>query len=295
MAENGAVKSYIKGLSLTAKSWRLSLYLWGVNILFALIVFLPFYNLMSGELSNSLSGDRMRAGFDLYWVTDFIYKYQSSLTPVLVSIMISAGIYAFINTFLSGGIVGRLYKKSEKLTFSGFFADCGKYWGRYLRLALVTVPLTVILAGGAVMIWELITTLSKETAESEFTLIMIRLGRVFIIGGIFFFISTVADYARIGMAGNDSTKAVRWFFQSFRFVMSNLIAVTGLFILNAVGYVLITICYLELSTVMPESSMFWVFLMFILQQVFIFMKTGVRVQVYGSGVVLFMKRTRSMV
>lgn len=295
MAKTGALKAYIKGLKQTVESWKLSLYLWGVNLIFALLIFFPFYNLISKELDFSLSGDRMASGFDLFWFTDFIYKYESVFSPLFLSILFPVVLYVLFNTFITGGIIGRLYKQSEKITIKQFVADCGKYWGRFFRLFLISVPVYLIVLGVAAAVYGAVTSGAVEGAVTELTEIVVNVGRVILLGTLFFILSLIFDYAKIGMAGNDSTRAFRWMIQSTVFVFKNLISVAGLFILNGIGYIAATFLYLEIATVMPENSLIFVMLVFFIQQLFMLSKAGMKVLVYSSGVILFMKRSRSVI
>jgi len=65
-----------KGFRITLATSRMVLFLFAVNLIFSLILTIPMYNSIQDSLGESLSRDRMAAGFDYIWWEEF--RDQSS-------------------------------------------------------------------------------------------------------------------------------------------------------------------------------------------------------------------------
>ena len=135
----GIGKVFGQGLATTAKKGRLVAYLWTIYLLFALLVVAPFYLLLQSQLSRSLLGERLFAGVDLLWIGDLVYKYHE-MPPLVIGWFLGTSLlFLVLLAFLNGGVIGRIAAGEEKVTFRNFFGDCGRYFGRFFRVFLLSL------------------------------------------------------------------------------------------------------------------------------------------------------------
>lgn len=134
----GIVKIFGQGLATTARKGKLLAFLWPVYLLFALFVVAPFHFLLQSHLSRSLLGEKLFAGTDMLWIGDLVYKYQE-LPPLVIGWLLGTSLlFLVLLAFLNGGIIGRIAAAEEKVTLRDFFGDCGRYFGRFFRVFLLS-------------------------------------------------------------------------------------------------------------------------------------------------------------
>jgi len=118
----GIFKLLKKGMAESNKKFKVVIYLWAVNVLFALMVVLPFYFVLKNHMSRSLMGESLLRGFDYLWLGDAVYKFGGSASLIPFWFMVPAAFYLFLHIFLNGGIIGRLNDIDTRVCLAGFSA-----------------------------------------------------------------------------------------------------------------------------------------------------------------------------
>ena len=115
-----------------------------VNLLFGLIIMLPFRSIVSKFVGHSLMGAKLAGRFDMNFLFEFL-KYNNA-APVIIAVLviIVAAVYWLFALFLSGGALS-IFASNEKYTLTLLLSNSAKYFGRFLRLVLWCMPVFVIL------------------------------------------------------------------------------------------------------------------------------------------------------
>ncbi|MDH3591940.1 MAG: hypothetical protein OER88_08685 [Planctomycetota bacterium] len=134
MREVGAALTV--GLKAPLARWRLVLLLWLVRLVPIVAAFgLPVYAraaARSSRLPNA--GDLLAAdsadGFAFAWTSDFFQDFDRAADTVFWLVVVTWLLVAFV----AGGVIATLAGRRT----DGFLVECGRYAGRFLRLALLS-------------------------------------------------------------------------------------------------------------------------------------------------------------
>jgi hypothetical protein len=217
-------------------------------------------------------GERLVQGFDFLWLGDIIYKYQDVASLFIGWMVVPAILFLLFQIFLNGAIIGRIVAVEEKVTISSFFGDCGKYFWRFLRVFLISLVGYILVLGilgraiGA--LWNAWT----KNASNEWTLIIASLMRLFILLLLFSIIKMFFDYVKVGLAAEDSKKAVRGTLSNFSFLGQRFFKAWGLFLLVGLIFIVLTAVYLVVARVLPKTGIIPMIIVFLWQQAYIFAK-----------------------
>lgn len=138
-------------------------------------------------------------------------------TPALISVIThyEALTYTGLMTFLLGGVLDRLAR--DRATAShGFFAACGVYFFRFLRLMALAVPIYA-----ALFLW-----VYDALPEGELPSYLLLAPLVLLVHVLF-------DYAKVRMVVEDRRSAIGALAASFRFIKRHPAAAINLYVLNA--------------------------------------------------------------
>lgn len=204
----GVFKAIFSGMGTTFRKPRLLIVLYAVNLVFAVVVALPLLMIVQDELGHSLLGLTVRPA-DLMWAGEAVLKYIEVLPALIVGFVVFGISYLALHIFLNGGIVGRLLDKEGPASLAGFVADCGRYFGRYVRLFLVSLVFLVLTLG---VFMSLVSALFKPLAEAAITewlpLILSNL-HLLIALLLLSIVHMTVDYARIAVAVDGERKVLK--------------------------------------------------------------------------------------
>lgn len=266
----------------TIGSIRLLWLIYSITLVLGLLAALPFYNTLKVEDQNSLAFLNLLNGFDYTIYSDFMHRSQRVISP-LISVGRWLGlVYIFLSVFFAGGILLRFSQSNNPFNSGLFWQGCSHYFGRFLRLFLVTL-LFVIIGGG---LWLVVGSLVGVALNDTLT----ERGQFWI--GVTFFalfaltatlILCIGDYAKVLMFREDEHNAFRAFGQAGRLVFGNLARTYGLYLLLIlIGTGLFGIYFL-LDEAILMSNWLTILIMFVIQQSMIFVRVGLKVWSLGTA------------
>jgi hypothetical protein len=137
--------------------------------------------------------------------------------PSLITVIPSSHMWAHaaLLTFLLGGVMDRLARDRATASF-GFFGACGMFFFRFLRLAVLSVPLYY-----ALLRWVYPRLPADEQMNSVIVLVLLSA------------VQLVFDYAKVRMVVEDRRGVFGAVAASLRFVRRNALAVLALSAINA--------------------------------------------------------------
>lgn len=169
---------------------------WAVNLIYASLVASPFLFLIHAGLAASLYGDRVRP-FDVDWLADMFYAYQSALPAAVGLVVAAVAVYALLSVFLSGGLAGRLLDAEGGTTLREFFSDCGKHFWPFFKLAAFWALCLVL---GLGLVWSSLSRLTEwagRNAAGEWPVIAMSATKAAVILLLLSALRLFLDYARI--------------------------------------------------------------------------------------------------
>lgn len=273
--------------ALTSPGLVVTLYL--VNLLLAFPAFYLSFSVLHSALGNSLAGTSLVEGFDYTIWRDLARVHGISLATVLQSAVPLAVLGIAAQTFLSGGILD-LLTRQKRFAASAFFQACGTYLGRFVRIwvltaiMVATVALLFLTALGAVLAAADARPDSDRAAAVgigvSLALLVLALLPVLM----------ASDYARVDTVAEGRRSSWKAVGRGFAFLLHNPGSTLALHLLLLLLLAISGAVYLLLEGLTGIDSPLTIFLMAVLQQVFMIARAAIRIAFSAGEVALYEER-----
>jgi len=281
----GNFKIIGKGVSAVRRNSRMTLWLWLIDFLFGIIVAAPVYFFVNKDFGHSPAGEGLR-GMSFTWLGDSIYKYQELLPALAGWVLVPALLFILVSIFLNGGIIGRL-AAGEKTTLQGFFADCGKYFGRFFRVFLLSLPVYILVFGGLLKLVSAPFKLWAKNAGGEMPVIIASNLRFLVTILILSIVQMYFDYVKIHLAAREGRKVLAAAAAALSFVGRKFFKAWGLYLLVGLLFVAATAVFIVLTNVLAGTGVVALVLGFILAQAYILARIFAKVLFFASELDLY--------
>jgi hypothetical protein len=252
-----------------------------INLLFALALAIPFYGVITNAAHGSLQVNKLLEGFNYTTMQEFMDSTKGSISLLFKEGIWLAILYLLVSIFMAGGILktldnGAVFERKE------FFANGSKFFFKFLRLTLYFIIIHALVILIIYLPLSLIIVTLGKNAESEKALIYAAIagGGLYIL--IFIYLLIVAHYTRFMIITEDSTKVLKKIWASVKFVSRKFFSTYPLYLLLLAGLVLLILVYKFLSGVIGMTTGFTIFIMFLIQQAFIWSRIWFKIWIYGS-------------
>lgn len=285
---------------------------WATLVLLTLPFALVVSDAIVRHLGGSLAAETAAAGVNFDWWNEFLaqttglgHTFTPSVIgfaavlsnlgtladggslPGVVALIVSANVLA--STFLLGGILDRL-ARDRAIASHGFFAACGVFFFRFVRLGIVAA---VVYA--ALFLWLhpwLFGTLYEAWTRdmtSERSAFGVRLLLYIAFAVVLFAANLLFDYAKIRMVVEDRRSAIGALIAGGRFLRRNASAAIALYLLNASSFALVLAFYFVVAP--GAGGGWWTALAgFLVSQLYIALRIAVRLTFAASQIALFQGR-----
>ena len=303
--------NFIKGFHTSRKNFRMVLFLLVLNLLFSLILAVPMYTSLEESIGGSEVGDRMQKGFDYIWweefrdqskgiettfspsilgkgavLDNFVHLVHFGETSLPKVILVFGALYILFHTFLSGGIISVLAGDTSVFSIRGFFSGAGKLASRFFLLMILSGVFFFLV----IVLKDFFSTVAdsvSDTTKSEIIPFYLTLISSIFVYALFLFIQMVFDYARIKTALEDNRNVLQTTKDTFVFVFKNIGSTMGLFYLLFLTNLVLTVIYIILTEIIPQSSSVCIAVVFVIQQMFICSLIWIRCWLYSSQLELY--------
>jgi hypothetical protein len=296
-----------KGFMTTGKTTKMVLFLFFINLLFSLILAVPMYNSLKSSLGSSEAGNRMAESFDTIWWEEFRDEakgLETTFTPSIIGkgailtnletliqmrffsappILIGFGLlYIILHTFLAGGILSTFNQDEPRFAVKEFLQGAGSHFLRFFALMLFSwLFLFIISAFLRSALLPIIYDISSDS-YSEVIPFFLMLALSAITFFLLLLIQMVFDYARIKVVLEDERNFLKATGKAFSFVFKHPFSTFGLFYLIFLLNIAITVIYILIKEIIPQSDVLTVLAAFLFQQLFIFALIWIRCLLYAS-------------
>jgi hypothetical protein len=263
---------------------KLLFFLYGVNLFIAYFMSIPLMGMLEEALDHTTMANKLLQAFDMTALVTVLSEFGRGINlgwPVIIFSLI----YLILSTFFSGGIVGLLTDR-KNFILAEFMSDSAKYFGRFIRLLLIIIGLLLLVLILYSMLSFLGATMTRK-AETEFWPFVLFIVNVTLIAVILAVINMLADYTKIYIVTHDSDKIVHSFRMSLLFVYRHIVKTSVLFGLLLLTVMVLLVLYLGFESLIPTQLVLGVALFFVVSQLFMFLKVGLRVWFYGGQIALF--------
>lgn len=245
----------IDGIRRVAKAPTLVVGVYMVTLLTTIPLGIVIYEAIATDLGNSVAADTAVSSVNWEWWEEFqsratgikrtfnprilgfaaVLSNQSNFVDNRLpskEIVLTACVYLGIWIFLVGGIIDRLARQ-RRTASAGFFAVCGTFFFRFVRLGLLAGTAYWILFN-LVHNWlfDAVYIAATENLAVERSAILIRM-TLYIVFGLFLLpVNLVFDYAKIRAIVEDRHSMVGAVLAAFRFIRRHPKGTFGLYLLN---------------------------------------------------------------
>jgi hypothetical protein len=249
----GILKIFGQALTTSVRKARLLAILWPVYLLFSLFVVAPFYFLLQA-ISPGHSGREPLTGFDMLWIGDLFINTRRFRR------LFSAG-------FLGTPFFSSCWRHSqrrphrpdragkERVTIASFFGDCGRYFGRFFRVLLLSLIGYFLVLGVLGRLVSIPFRIWNEAASSQWTTLIASSLRLLVLLLLFSVVKMFFDYVKVALVVDDSRRTVRTTLRTFGFIGRRFFKAWGLFLIVGLILVVSTLVYLAGAKILPKTGL----------------------------------------
>jgi len=314
-----------EGFRAVRRSWGLALLLLVVNVCVAALLALPLAARLARDLENSQAAANMMYGFDYAWWSHwserqpgwakafapdffgagFAFKNLDLLlrgqlpagffaSPLgeaagagLDAVILGLGLlYLVLQTFLVGGVLGVLRSPQGSWTVRGLLHGSGFYFGRFLRLALLTLL-------AAWVVFQLNAPFARwadrqaEEAVSGRTALYWTVGHNAALLLALLFLNMVSSYAKVVVVLEERSSAILAFLSSLAFCLAQLRKTLGHYLALVGCGVVLVVAWNALDSRWDTVGYRTQLVTLLLAQAFVFGRIGLRLALLGGQVALY--------
>lgn len=281
------IKSIKSGIVQAWANKRMILIFYLPNLFFGLLIMFPFRSFVNKFVGYSLMGTKLGERLNLDFIFEFL-KYNSINPATIMSLFLFVlAIYWVVVLFLSGGAFS-VFASREKYNPTLFWGSAAKYFGRFFRLLLWSLPVFAILS-----CLQFIETACERLlfGSDPYQYISywggwIKIGLRYI---SLLLCGLVFDYARIHAILNDEHKMRKSLWQGIKFAFTNFVQTFGLAFLLFIAGGAALVIYNPIANMLLVPNTVIVILLFVLQQGYIFFRMMLRLIFYSSQLYLYNK------
>ena len=285
---------------------------WLMTLLFSLPLTLALRDAIADHLGASLAADRAAAGVDYDWMQEFGDVAMGSMVtfkPTIIgfaavldnlsallddttrpiAIVAFASAYVGLWIFLAGGILDR-YASDRATRAYGFFAACGVFFFRFVRLAIAQwIVYAFLFESMHVWLFDWLYHYLILDVTVERTAFLIRLALYAVFGLVLAACNLIFDYAKVRAVVEDRRSALGAVVAAVRFIARNYAAAVTLYLLNVLLFLIVIGVY---AVVAPGAGTagapMWA--AFLVSELYIAARLWVKLVFWGSATALFQER-----
>lgn len=280
-------KAYSEGLKSAVQTIRMSVLIYSTIFVFAVILVMPFNSALSNQAGNTMALQGLLKHFNYTIYNDFMPSASKSINPLLQQAVWMGGLYFLFAVFFTGGVLRVLSIGERKFSIVNFLSGCGEYFFRFLRLGIYLLIVDLIIALAVFIPLTMLLSNNYETTQNEASLFYISLSGAFIFAVLIILVLIVGDYAKIILFKEDSRKVIRAIGRSAKFVFRHFIGTYALYLIILAGLVLSFVLYFILDNAIGMISGFTILVMFLIQQIFIWLRVLIKIWFLGSELSFF--------
>ena len=279
-----SLQAYIAGFKTLFQFKKLWLWYYLANLVIALLASIPVFYFFKGNFGHSVAMQDLLERFDFRIITDILNQYGVGIAPLFNQSMVLSVFFLILTAYFLGGILRTYLLKDTHVDAASFVANCFRYGRKILFLAVLFLGLQLLLFA---VFWFSFESLSggfsPDDVESEavITSALRWVGVPYLVVVAIF--SMVHDYAKVHLV-RKSTGVFASFLNGFRFCWTHFRTVFFLMLFHLLTFLVVYVLYKLIDMGFSETTGLRVFLFFLISQVFIFLRIGLKLWNLGSVV-----------
>lgn len=264
---------------------RMVLIFFLANLFFGLVLMIPFRAALDNFVGHSLMGAKLAGRFDFDFLFEFFKNNNNIVLTFQNMILVFPAVYWLFSLFLSGGAFA-VFASGETFSRDVFWSGAARYFGRFFRLAIWSLPVF-----GILFCLQFIETGFERLIFGSDPYQNIIFWGAWIKFGLrtisILLIGLVLDYGRIHAVLNDEQRMRISLWHGIKFAFGNLPQTFGLtFALFLMGAVVLVI-YNPIADRLSAPNAFVIAILFLLQQAYMFFRMMLRLTLFSSQMHLY--------
>ena len=301
----GAAGSFIDGINRVKRAPVLVIGVWLATLVLAMPLAIALHEQLDAHLGASLAAQSAASGVNFDWWNEFLAQTSGvgvSFVPAILGfaavmnnlstvadmtglpavIATAVAVNLLVSLFLAGGVLDRL-ARDHSVGAGGFFAVCGVFFVRFIRLGLIASAVYWTLFGAFHQwLFEGLYPLLIADLTVERTAFLIRLGLYAVFALPVCFVNVLFDYAKIRAVVEDRRSMIGAVVASWRFITRHPVDVWALYAFNVLLFLIVIGIYYLIA---PGGNAN--LLAFAIGQIYIVLRVIVRLQFTASQTALF--------
>lgn len=259
-----------------------------MNFIFALFAAFPLNNYLQSTVAHTLSIQESLEGFNYGIISDFLNEYGTGLAVVFNQSLVVMLFFFILNIFFAGGILNLIKYQPAKYDSSTFWRGCSKYFWRFFRLTvyfLITHALLLFVCysifmkmSGGFNFFEM------ENDQQVVTGLKIVLPIYLLLS---FFVFLFNDYFKLHIVNQEKKYLFKPFTTNLKFLSTNILPAAILYLINLLVFVTIFLVFYFITRSMGAQTYIGILLVFIANQVWVILKTSVKLVNLSSAGYLY--------
>ncbi len=301
-----ALGAFLEGWRRVLRAPAITLGVLAALFLLALPLGLALRGMLTEHLGASVVSERASYGWDAGWAAEFgaqaqgigrtftheILGFGGTLSvvsgffdgrPLPPAIAGTAVAFAVLWTFLSGGILDRLARARPTRT-AAFFAACGVFFWRFLRLAVIVgAAYWALFAWLHPYLFGSLWNRWTRDMDSEGDALGLRIALYLLFGTALALVSLVSDYAKVRAVVEDRRSMIGAVGAALRFIRRRPFRVFGLYLMSAIASLLVMRLWYSAA---PPASVS-IGMAFLMTQVYLLVRVWAKLAWIAGEVVFF--------
>ncbi len=301
-----ALGAFLEGWRRTLRAPAITLGVLAVLFLLALPLGLALRGMLTDHLGSSVVSERAAYGWDAGWAAEFGAQAQGigrtftheilgfggtlsvvsgffdakPLPPAIAGVAVA---FAVMWTFLSGGILDR-FARARPIRTAAFFAACGVYFWRFLRLAVIVgAAYWALFAWLHPFLFGTIWNRWTRDLASETNAQSLRVGLYLVFAVALALVSLVSDYAKVRAVVEDRRSMLGAVGASLRFIRRRPFRAFGLYLMSAIASLLVMRLWYSAAPAATAS----IGMAFLMTQVYLLVRVWAKLAWIAAEVVFF--------
>ena len=307
------IKSLFSGVGTAASRPRVLIGVWLASVLVALPATWVMAEVLNDSFGSSRVAETMRQGFDMSWHGEFeaaASGVAATFSPTVTGVgaflinlegwatgalfkdfgsLLGLGLaWALVWALLLGGVLTRYGPAPDGGRSSGFFESGGRYFARFVRLALLAMPLYWLIYRlyRASQRW-LAAWTRDMTRETD--VLICSLTAIVLIAFLLVLVRTCFDYAKIATVIEGRRSMFVATVRGMGFVLAHPLRTVGLYLIVALVSIALLLLYGTIAPGAEASTALTIWAGFAIGQAFLLARLFLRLSLLAGEMALFRK------
>ena len=275
-----------EGLAAARRTPALAVTLWLLNLALALAAGVPGWLALRSAIGLLPEADPLRHGFDVSIVMDLVEIRPGLIGGLLFSAIGIACLGLLVGAAATGGALEVLTSRDERPFAHRFGRGAGRFFFRFVRAGLLAGVVAAVAAG--LVAGPLLAVSGRLRRESGSELASnATWAAALLLGFLVVLLALLAlDVARVRIVREDARRVLPLLRSGFAVVLGHPLKWLATWGVNAALGALALGLYLAFRNAVPAGTGPLVLLMFVAQQAFVLVRSGLRVALLGSEIAL---------